>query len=114
MEWKRERDLLIAQTMAFVQSAAVKTTEVAVQARPIPPDDPDKVQRPVETAAIVRPSPVRHGELREEIRARVAAFRAHQALFNRNRDAYCDSVLAKVRAATAHPPTAPGHQPGKD
>jgi hypothetical protein len=113
MKWKKERDLLIAQTMAFVQSVAGKTTEAEGRVEPIPLDEPDKVERPVETAAIMRPSPVRHSELREEIRGRVAAFRAHQALFNRNRDEYCDSVPAKVRASTEHPSTAPGHQPGK-
>ncbi len=113
MKWKKERDLLIAQTMAFVQSVAGKTTEAAGRVEPLPLDEPDKVERPVETAAIARPSAVRHSELREEIRGRVAAFRAHQELFNRNRDAYCDSVMAKVRAATEHPSAAPGHQPGK-
>jgi hypothetical protein len=113
MKWKKERDLLIAQTMAFVQSVAVKTTEVAGLVEPIPLDEPGKGKRTVETAAIMRPSPVRHSELREEIRGRVAAFRAHQELFNRNRDAYCDSVMVKVRAATQHPPTAPGNQPAK-
>ena len=107
MKWKKERDLLIAQTMAFVQSVAVRTTEVAGRVEPIPLDEPDKVDRPVETAAIMRPSPVRHSELREEIRGRVAAFRAHQELFNRNR------VLAKVRAATERPSMAPGNQPAK-
>lgn len=113
MKWKKERDLLIAQTMAFVQSVAGKTTEVEGRVESIPLDEPSEVERPVETVAIARPSPVRHSELREEIRGRVAAFRAHQELFNRNRDEYCDSVLAKVRASTEHPSTAPGDQPAK-
>jgi hypothetical protein len=113
MKWKKERDLLIAQTMAFVQSVAGKTTEIEGRVEPIPLHEPGEAKRPVETAAIARSSPVRHSELREEIRGRVAAFRAHQELFNRNRDAYCDSVMAKVRAATQHPATAPRHQPGK-
>ena len=113
MKWKVERDLLIAQTMAFVQSVAGKTTEVERRVESIPPEEPGEVKRPVETIAIARPSPVRHSELREEIRGRVAAFRAHQELFNRHRDEYCDSVLAKVRASTEHLSTAPGHQPGE-
>jgi hypothetical protein len=113
MKWKKERDLLIAQTMAFVQSVAGKTTEPEGRVEPIPLDRPGEAKRPVETTAVMRPSPVRHSELREEIRGRVAAFRAHQELFNRNRDAYCDSVMAKVRAAADHPSTAPGHQPAK-
>ena len=113
MKWTKERDLLIAQTMAFVQSVAGKTTEAEGRVEPIPPDEPDKVEQPVETSPIMRPSPVRYSELREEIRGRVAAFRAHQELFNRYRDEYCDSVLAKVRASTEHLSTAPGHQPGE-
>jgi hypothetical protein len=113
MKWKKERDLLIAQTMAFVQSVAGKTTEVEGRVESIPLDEPDEVKRAVETIAITRPSPVRRSELREEIRGRVAAFRAHQELFNRNRDEYCDSVLAKVRASTEHPTEAPADRPAK-
>ena len=119
MKWKNERDLLIAQTMAFVQSVAGKTTEVEGLVGSIPQDEPTEAERPVkaarpaETVAIARPSMVRHSELREEIRGRVAAFRARQELFNRNRDEYCDSVLAKVRASTEHLSTAPGSQPAK-
>jgi hypothetical protein len=113
MKWKRERDLLISQTMAFVQSVAGKTTEAEGRAETIPLDEPSEAKRPVETVAIVRPYPVRHSELREEIRGRVAAFRAHQELFNRNRDDYCNSVLAKVRASAEPPSTAPGNRPGK-
>jgi hypothetical protein len=113
MKWKRERDLLISQTMAFVQSVAGKTTEAEGRAETIPLDEPSEAKRPVETVAIVRPYPVRHSELREEIRGRVAAFRAHQELFNRNRDDYCNSVLAKVRASAEPPSAAPGNQPAK-
>jgi hypothetical protein len=112
MKWKIERDLLIAQTMAFVQSVSGKT-EVEGRAESTPLDEPTEAERPVEAVAPARPSPVRHSELREEIQGRVAAFRAHQELFNRNRDEYCDSVLAKVRASTEHPSTAPGSPPAK-
>jgi hypothetical protein len=118
MKWKRERDLLISQTMAFVQSVAGKTTEAEGReaegrTESIPLDKLAAMERPAETGAIARPSPVRHSELREEIRGRVAAFRAHQELFNRNRNQYCDSVLAKVRASTENRSTAPGDQPAK-
>ena len=118
MKWKMERDLLIAQTMAFVQSVTGRTTgvegrEVEFRVEHLPLDEPIEAERPVETSAITRPSPVRYSELREEIRGRVAAFRAHQELFNRNRDEYCNSVLAKVRAATDHPSTAPDNRPAK-
>ena len=123
MKWKRERDLLIAQTMAFVQSVAGKATDAkATDAKatsaerrlePGQLDEPIEVERPVEILPIARPLPVRYSELREEIRGRVAAFRAHQELFHRNRDEYCNSMLAKVRAATEHPSKAADNQPAK-
>ena len=128
MKWKKERDLLIAQTVAFVQSVTRKSTELErVQARAqeaearivdrpvesIPLNEPAETEWPVETTAVARPSPARHSEFREEIRGRVAAFRAHQEHFNRNRDEYYNAVLAKVRSAAEHPSMAPGDQPAK-
>ena len=112
MQWKKERDLLIAQTMVFVQSITGKP-EVEGRAESIPPDGPTEVERPVETVAITLPPPVRPNELREEIRARVAAFRAHQQLFHRDRDEYCNSVLAKVRASREYLSETPDKRPDK-
>jgi hypothetical protein len=115
MKWKKERDLLIAQTMAFVQSVTGKATEAEGRVPSIPLDEPTEVEQPIDTVAvaIARPSPARHSEFREEIRGRVAAFRAHQELFLRDRDEYCNSILAKVRAAAEHPSKAPDNQPAK-
>ena len=135
MNWMKERDLLIAQTRAFVQSVTGKTAtaearevlrEVRIESTAV--DEIAEVGRPVETGGIEnmqienmqietvqisRPSPVRLGEVREEIRGRVAAFRAHQELFHRERDEYCNSVLTKLRATTGHAPTAPDDRPHK-
>jgi hypothetical protein len=113
MKWKRERDLLIAQTMAFVQSVTGKMTDTEGRLESIPLDEPAEAERLVGTVAIARPSAVRHSELREEIRGRVAAFRAHQELFHRDRDEYYNSVLAKVRAATEPSSKALNNQPAK-
>jgi hypothetical protein len=113
MKWKGERDLLIAQTMAFVQTVTGKTTEAEGRLESIPLDEPTEVERPVEFVKAARPSPARHSELREEIQGRVAAFRAHQQLFDRDRDAYYNSVLAKVRASSEHLPKASDNQPAK-
>jgi|SRR5579863_4486557 hypothetical protein len=118
MKWKKERDLLIAQTMAFVQSVAgkatdVKSTDVQGEVEPVPLDKPAEMVLPRESIPVVRVSPGRYSELREEIRGRVAAFRAHQELFLRDRDEYCDSILAKVRAATKQSPKAGDNQPVK-
>jgi hypothetical protein len=112
MNWVRERDLLIAQTMTFVQSITGKKPEV--EARPetrielTPVDQIEKAERPIEIVQMPRPSPVLRSEVREEIQGRVAAFRAHQQLFHRERDAYCNSVLTRVRASTGSQTKTPG------
>jgi hypothetical protein len=130
MKWMKERDLLIAQTKAFVQSVTGKiaTGDARDELRQVPikaaaADETAKVVRPVETkpsqstpieaVQVARPSPVRLGEFREEIRGRVAAFRAHQELFHRERNEYFNSVLTRLRASTARPPKAPDDQPLK-
>jgi hypothetical protein len=142
MKWIKERDLFIAQTMAFVQSVTGKkpAAETRVTPRDVLFQSPAK-SAPVETAEedrqvetftaetlqpgvlkaetsqvdtgqVPRPSPVL-GDVRQEIRGRVAAFRAHQELFNRQRDAYYNSVLTRVRASTGHPSSTPDDQPSK-
>jgi hypothetical protein len=135
MKWMKERDLLIAQTMAFVQSVAGK--KATAEAREIPREAlteptlikstpageiaevkpraetaPIETQRietlQIETAQSARLSPLRVSDIRQEIRGRVAAFRAHQELFHRERDDYYNSVVTRLRASTDHAPKAPG------
>jgi hypothetical protein len=51
------------------------------------------------------------GDFQSEVRARVATFRAHQERFLREREEYCSTTMAKVRASlheTDEPP-----RPGK-
>jgi hypothetical protein len=106
MNWKQEHDLLIAQTMAFARSVNAR----APQADPGPENigaenarlEPSPINAPAEAAPRVEPLPValpsvRYASLREEIRGRVAAFRAHQELIRRDRDEYYKAVLARVR-----------------
>ena len=146
MKWIKERDLFIAQTMAFVQSvtgkkpaaeARVAPRDVLFQspqvqsspAQPVPLDEIAAEDRPaetfraeavqaqagtlkIETAQSTLSSPA-ISDVRQEIRGRVAAFRAHQELFHRERDAYYNSVLTRVRAATGHASGAPDDQPSK-
>jgi hypothetical protein len=149
MKWIKERDLFIAQTMAFVQSvtgkkpaaeARVAPRDVLFQsplAQSAPADEIAAEDRPaetfkiealqtgdmqagalpagtlkIETAQSTLSSPA-ISDVRQEIRGRVAAFRAHQELFHRERDAYYNSVLTRVRAATGHASGAPDDQPSK-
>ena len=136
MKWIKERDLLIAQTMAFVQSVAGK--KPAAEARDVPQevlfqspltksapvDEVAGVERPaqalpidplqieplqIKSAPIARPSPVLSDDVRQEIRGRVAAFRAHQELFHRERDKYYNSVLTRFRTPTDPAPRANDH-----
>ena len=135
MGWKQERDALIAQTLAFVQSVTGKREDIvpprmaavdldALQARlerPVqPPIQPKRVETrveapvepaqkavtPVEAAQSVEPPPsaparrpIVPSEMQEEIRARIASFRAHQERFNREREEYFSATLARLRAA---------------
>ena len=103
MTWKSERDLLIAQTMAFVQSVTGKTAyperPLETQRPPEPAAHPVIVeQRPVDVLP-ARPTSISHGDLRDEIRRRVDAFRARQQAFDRERREYYNTMMAKVRAA---------------
>jgi hypothetical protein len=135
MKWMRERDALLAQTLAFVQSVAgrkddagmagfatgepgktelaktelAKTAEPARTAQPAKPEiEAAKVwAAPVEPAKIAgsgpagptpRPVVSSASEMQNEIRARVASFRAHQERFNREREQYFSATLARLRA----------------
>ena len=102
MKWVKERDLLITQTMAFVQSITGKKSEIKTppEARnaPTPVEIIEALERPVRIMPqVFHPMPVRRDQMREEIQGRVAAFRAHQRLFDRERDTYFNAVLKKAR-----------------
>jgi hypothetical protein len=130
MKWMRERDLLIAQTMAFVQSVtgkkpdAEKLFAASAVAAPGPSDAPQSTSRPsvipdiaallADTSIPVEPSrasqiarPDIRGDFQSEIRARVANFRAHQERFSREREAYCSATMAKVHASLQESVTPP-------
>ena len=141
MGWKQERDSLIAQTLAFVQSVAGKKDEsvrprvAAVDLdeleasierfapplietpkatpRPVAPVEPIvKATAPLEPVQSAEPPPNRparrpivQSEMQEEIRSRIASFRAHQERFNREREEYFSATLARLRAAMKDQPT---------
>jgi hypothetical protein len=101
--WKEERDLLIAQSKTFVQSVAGKTGDAdhSFETR-LPPASavrPSTAERPA-NGLPARLTPLGHHDLRDEIRRRVAAFRDRQQAFNRERNEYCNAMMAKARAAS--------------
>lgn len=129
MKWIRERDALIAQTLAFVQSVAGKNGDfrqpdtaaatqglpaeiVSVQAMtlafeqaqadPLPPIAPTPQAAPA-------PPPRTGSDFRSEMQTRIANFKKHQERFEREREEYCAATLTKLRAAirdSAAPPPA--------
>lgn len=112
MKWIRERDALIAQTLAFVQSvsgrkdnvrqpdtaaaAPVLATEIVSQAVTVafepPQAAPPPQPRPVSPPRVA-------GDFRSEMQARIANFRKHQERFEREREEYFAATLTKLRAA---------------
>jgi len=113
MTWKQERDLLIAQTMAFMQSVAEKPPHADTPAGPSAADGSVNVPSPREVIASHALVPFKQSGLRQEIQRRVAVFRARQQLFERDRDEYCRAMLAKVRAITEQAAEASERRPIK-
>jgi len=132
MKWMRERDALIAQTMAFVQSVTGKKPDLTANidvvasfeavalvdapqptavAAPMPDIEAMLAEtivtkiEPRKPATIARSEP--KVDFQSEIRARVANFRAHQERFNREREAYCSATMAKVHASLREDPVPP-------
>lgn len=127
MKWIRERDALIAQTLAFVQSVSGRKDDfrqpdtvaagpvlaaefVSVQAVTVA-FEPPQADSPPPIAPPPQPLPVpprRVSDVRSEMQARIANFRKHQERFEREREEYCAATLAKLRAdiRDAAPPPA--------
>lgn len=132
MKWIRERDALIAQTMAFVQSVTGKKDgfhppEISAAAPAVWVETVTVETRTVETLAIesfaagaeppqaTTPSPPvvvppvmvlpprASGDVRSEMQVRIANFRKHQERFEREREEYCAATLTRVRAAIRDP-----------
>jgi hypothetical protein len=125
MNWIEERDALIAQSKAFVEQVTRRSASTGASgARPVPRDagvpssappltapPPVKINDKInETArkATSEPATTPAGapfarkfdqvSMSSEIRARIAAFRAHQERFNRERHEYFNATLARLRA----------------
>src|SRR6185369_3882283 len=106
MKWISERDALIAQTMAFVQSVTGKKGDFHPPERPTAAPDGPVGTVTVETVAVatlaveIKPPPVplarpvmipparTSGDFRSEMQARIANFRKHQERFEREREEY--------------------------
>jgi hypothetical protein len=111
MEWVRERDLLIAQTLEFVRSVDSKIaggkSGAESDARPRMElgsidaaklvEPPASIQVDIQASIPPAPPPIIFGDIRAEIQSRIAIFRAHQERFQRERRAYYAATMARVR-----------------
>ncbi len=88
-QWMKDRDRLIEETLAIVQGVATL--------KPIRIESPTQVEPPkaVELGQIAKPKDKLFE--REEIRRRLADFKATQNRFQREREEYYETTMAKVR-----------------
>jgi hypothetical protein len=120
MKWITERDALIAQTMAFVQSVTGKKDDLHPPEIPMEPVaasvqiDPLSTVIKTEPLQAAPPQPlslppprVASHDVRTEMQARIANFRKHQERFEREREEYCAATLTKLRAAIRDPSSRP-------
>jgi hypothetical protein len=111
MSWKRERDSLIAQTMAFVQSVTGRREDVPADLRsalaPVELDLRAELATALEIVDAAEPPPaplaaprqIVLSEMQKEIRDRIASFRAHQQRFNKEREEYFSATISKLKAS---------------
>jgi hypothetical protein len=134
MKWMRERDLLIAQTMAFVQSVTGRKPDAEQPFADVPPVTPTRLpdieamlaealeipelpsntvpqnvlpQGEVRSAQMPPSLPGARSAYQNEIEARVNNFRAHQQRFRKEREDYCSATMAKVHATLERFPAPP-------
>ncbi len=107
MKWMNERDLLIAQTMAFVQSVAGNKPDAEQPVAAPDSGELDGIGAATDALAFTSAAPPKaveiprintQGDYRSEIQSRVASFRAHQQRISREREAYCSATLARIHA----------------
>jgi hypothetical protein len=115
MSWKTDRDSLIAQTMAFVQSVTGRREELRPELKSVLPpvevdvraelatalEIVDAAEPPPPVSVSVREAPrqMAQSDIQKEIRDRVANFRAHQQRFNKEREEYFSATIAKLKAS---------------
>jgi hypothetical protein len=114
MKWIKERDALIAQTMAFVQSVSggqgtasqfsprshnAAAAKPQAEAEPVAPVPMKVVEIPGPPKSVPFSRQFDQVDVKTEIAARIAGFRAHQERFNRERQEYFSATLARLRAS---------------
>jgi hypothetical protein len=114
MQWKSDLESLVEQTKAMVRSANLRGAEPVRMPEVLPLREPGvetslprtntasppRVTEPAlpRVTAASPPRATAAGQEREEIRQRVAGFKAHQEKLRREREQYYLEMTAKMRA----------------
>lgn len=97
MSWVEERDQLIAETLAFVKEVSGDQPELAAKLTVAVDAEIKAAENPKQI--VPEPAqPMKLADLREDIRNRVASFKARQQEMQDKREADYQEVIAKVRA----------------
>jgi hypothetical protein len=111
MGWMDDRDLLIAETLAFVKAVAPPQIKPPEPAQIVPVEQikqilqapPGDFEPPIFQRIVSLPS----RNEREEIARRLASFKATQLRFQREREQYCSATLGDVLKPVSVPPRQP-------
>src|SRR4051812_901321 len=97
MQWKKDLELLIAQTRALVAPSVDVSRPEPLKRAPHPIERVEKAEVPTEPLRLTpRFAPMQwRATSREEIKQRVATFKAHQQKFEREREDYCLRTMAR-------------------
>jgi len=100
MSWREDRDLLVAETQALVAELAGAKPGVATGTDIAPIHEVKAARDPsrYEPLQFERMTPLPTVNHPQEIANRLAAFRATQAKFQREREAFSVAMLNKTRA----------------
>jgi hypothetical protein len=94
-DWKKELDAFVAETVAFVKAVnpAPANCAPATTSKREPPATSVTSSAPLREKALVAPWAAKE---REEIRRRLADFKAHQERLMRERDEFAKTMLRKA------------------
>jgi|GraSoi2013_100cm_1033763.scaffolds.fasta_scaffold18152_3 hypothetical protein len=97
-DWMKQRDLLIQETLEFVQGVATNAPKMALTLVH-QPDVAQVVASAQRTGVVTESAPREIPDMeRNAIQRRVANFKAHQERFEREREDYFQKTMAKARS----------------
>jgi hypothetical protein len=106
-EWRKQRDLLIDEALAFAQAIAANAPAAVVREHPQDAEQglASSAQRPIALADAALTDTLDRERI--VIQRRLANFKAHQERFEREREDYFQKTLAKARANQWTPQSQP-------